>query len=266
VATAGRCSGRREQGERCGHRVQRSGFPSDPRGLVTRPDPAEHCSLQHFGRPRWVATRALPHGGPQRGRQRGLGCSRVLSVCRRKQRASAGGPPRCAAIRSEWPPHGPFFVEQRRPTSSTPSGDQRRTEPRDRPTLSPRSAHAEPRDQPAAHSRLIPATPQRCGSPLRLQRQAAPHHALKRDQRRVSLLAQRRQRARARGSGAGAGWAYGHVERSGLRRVLQGAPDVRLDEKSDCSSASPHALWHSALSVAPVLQGGRAAAATYRLM
>jgi hypothetical protein len=143
--------------------------------------------------------------------------------------------------------------------------DLRRAEPRDQPTLSPRSANAEPRDQPAAHSRLIPATQQRCGSPLlRLQRQAAPHHALKRDLRRVSLLAQRRRRAGARGSGAGAGWAaYGHVARSGLRRVLQGAPDMRLDEKSDCGGA-PHALWHSALSVAPVLQGGRAAAATYR--
>jgi hypothetical protein len=67
-------------------------FPIRPAWVVTRPDPAEHCSLQQNGRPRWVATRALPHGGPQRGRQRGQGCSRVWSLRRRKQRASAGGP------------------------------------------------------------------------------------------------------------------------------------------------------------------------------
>jgi hypothetical protein len=219
--------------------------------------PAEHCSLQQNGRPRFVATRALPHRGPQWARQRGRGCSRVWSLRRRKQRASAGGPP----IRLQSEASGHRVSSFCRATA----GNLQHFFPREQ-------RRVEPRDQPAAHSRSIPATPQRCGCPRVSPAQAAPHHALKRDQRRVSLLAQRRRRARARGSGAGASWAYGHAERSGERRVLQGARSDTLQTAGRCWTRSRIAEERriccccgtacSAWLVAPVLQEGKAARTT----
>jgi hypothetical protein len=64
--------------------------------------PAEPCSLQQNGRPRCVATRALPHSGPPWGRQRGLEVRtlilpsnmpaqlHVTAVCRSVNEAAGG--------------------------------------------------------------------------------------------------------------------------------------------------------------------------------
>jgi hypothetical protein len=81
------------------------------------------------------------------------GLSRVWSLCRRNQRASAGGPPKCAAIRSEWPPRTTGAISVRL-----------------NPAIIPRLTRASSQQRRNA-----------AGRPQRLQRQAAPHQALKRD-------------------------------------------------------------------------------------